>query len=173
MAQPYIGEIRIFAGTFPPSGWFLCDGQLVPISENDALFQLLGTTYGGDGEETFAMPNLQSRVPIHQGTLSGGGSYTLGETGGVESVTLATNQIPVHSHPMLCSGDTGSSLTPDNNVLGAGTSVTIYRPQANPGIAMAAAAVQPQGGSQPHDNMQPFICMNYIISQFGIFPTPN
>ena len=173
MASPFVGEIRMFAGNFPPNGWAFCDGAVIPISENDTLFNLIGTTYGGDGQETFALPNLQSRVPIHQGTGSSGTTYQLGELGGVEQVTLSTQQIPNHNHAFLASTDSGSVLSPNNAVPGAGTSVTIYRPQANPAIAMDAGSVGAAGGSQPHDNMMPFICINYIISLFGIYPTQN
>ena len=174
MGQPYIGEIRLFAGNFPPNGWAFCEGQLIPISENDTLFNLIGTTYGGDGQETFALPDLQSRVPIHQGTGASGTTYQLGETGGVEQVTLSVQQIPSHSHPMVVTADNGSAASPNNAVPGAGTSVTIFRPTPPPpAIAMDAGSVQAAGGSQPHDNMMPFICINYIISLFGIFPTQN
>ena len=170
MAQPFIGEIRLFAGNFPPSGWLFCDGQLVPISENDALFTLIGTTYGGDGQETFAMPNLQSRIPIHQGTGPGLTNRVIGEAGGVESVTLTTQQIPAHNHAFLVSTSTGTGTSPANAVLASGSNVSIYRPDVIPNQPMNAAAVSPQGGSQPHDNMHPFLCINYIISLFGLFP---
>src|SRR5213075_1703642 len=120
MAQPYVGEIRMFAGNFAPAGWMFCDGQLLPISENETLFQLIGTTYGGDGESTFALPDLRGRIPIHQGTGTDGTTYTLAEAGGVESVTLTTNQIPSHTHPMLGSGDPASQRNPNNAVFGRG-----------------------------------------------------
>src|SRR5205085_247517 len=137
MGQPFIGEIRMFAGNFPPSGWALCDGAPTPISENDTLFQLIGTTYGGDGQETFNLPNLQSRVPIHQGTNNLGTTYQLGELGGVESVTLTTQQIPQHTHAFVVTADNGSVTSPDNGVPGAGTAVTIFRPTPPaPAIAM-------------------------------------
>jgi microcystin-dependent protein len=168
MAQPYIGEIRMFAGNFAPAGWFFCDGQLVPISENDALFTLIGTTYGGDGQETFAMPNLQSRIPIHFGAAASGTTYQMGEASGTETVTLTTQQIPVHTHPFLVSGDSGST----SNAAGAmpATGITVYRPEPA-SAAMNPGAVTPVGGSQPHENMQPYVGINYIISLFGIFPT--
>ena len=171
MGQPYVGEIRMFGGSFAPAGWAMCQGQLQPISENDTLFNLIGTTYGGDGEETFALPNLQSRVPIHQGTGASGTAYVIGETGGTESVTLSTNQMPAHSHPLQVSTDTGAQITPGGNVLGSGASVTIFRPII-PNQAMAPS-IDVQGGNQPHDNMQPYIVINYIISLFGVFPTQN
>jgi microcystin-dependent protein len=168
MAQPYVGEIRLFAGNFAPAGWMFCDGQLLPISENETLFQLIGTTYGGDGESTFALPNLQSRIPIHMGS-GGGGTYQLAETGGAESVTLTTQQMPQHTHAFIVSGDSGSASNA-NNAMPA-TGVTIYRPDTPAINPLNAGAITPQGGSQPHDNMQPFLCINYIISLFGIFPS--
>jgi microcystin-dependent protein len=169
MAQPYVGEIRMFAGNFNPVGWEFCNGQLMPISENETLFQLIGTTYGGDGESTFALPQLQSRIPIHMGT-GGGATYLLAETGGAEAVTLTVQQIPNHTHPMTVVGQAGSTSNPDAAMLATG--VTIYRP-APANAPMAAQSIGAQGGSQPHDNMQPFLCVNFIISLFGIFPSPN
>ena len=173
MAQPFIGEIRMFAGNFPPVGWMFCDGQLMPIAENDALFVVVGTTYGGDGQETFALPNLQSRIPIHQGT-SDGTTYQMGEASGVESVTLTINQIPTHTHPLMASNAPGTGTNPAGAVLGALSPVSVYKANvAAPNIPMNANSITPQGGSQPHDNMQPFLCINYIISLFGLFPSPN
>ena len=174
MGQPFIGEIRMFGGNFNPNGWAFCDGQLVPISENDALFTLIGTTYGGDGQETFALPNLQSRVPIHQGNGPDGVSYQLGQAAGVESVTLTTQQIPAHTHSMLASTDPGNQASPAGNVPAALSAVSIYQSNISaPTIAMKAQSVTPVGGSQPHDNMQPYLGINYIISLFGVFPQPN
>ncbi len=171
MAQPYVGEIRMFAGNFPPVGWMFCDGQQLPISENETLFQLIGTTYGGDGESTFNLPNFQSRIPLHMGT-GGEGSYQLGETGGVESVTLTTQQIPVHTHPLVATNDGGNSANAGNGLLAAQSPVSIYRPNATPpNVAMNAVSVGPAGGSQPHENMQPFLVISFIISLFGIFPS--
>jgi microcystin-dependent protein len=167
MAQPYVGEIRIFAGNFAPAGWALCEGQLLPISENETLFQLIGTTYGGDGESTFALPDLRGRFPIHQGN-----SYILAETGGLESVTLTTQQIPSHTHPMFASTLTGTQNGATGNVLASGSSISLYRNGA-PTAALAPQTIGPVGGSQPHENMQPYVCVNYIISLFGIFPSPT
>jgi len=167
MAQPYIGEIRMFAGNFPPVGWLFCDGQQLPISENESLFQLIGTTYGGDGESVFNLPNLQSRIPIHQGN-----GFIMGQNGGVEEVTLTTTQIPIHSHPLLASGDLGNQV----NVGGALTSNSqgaIYYIEDSPTVNMNTAAISPVGGSQPHTNLQPFLCVNFIISLFGIYPQPT
>ena len=173
MAQPFVGEIRMFAGNFAPNGWMFCDGQLLPIAENETLFQLIGTTYGGDGEETFALPNLQSRIPIHMGS-GGESSYVLAETGGVESVTLTVQQIPVHTHAMLVSTDAATSNNAGGAVLGTGNTVSIFKPLVVPPVSpMAAQSITPVGGSQPHDNMQPFLCINFVISLFGIFPSPN
>jgi microcystin-dependent protein len=163
----------MFAGTFNPMGWEFCDGQLIPISENEALFQLIGTTYGGDGQSTFGLPNMQSRIPIHMGT-GGGQTYQLAETGGAESVTLTVNQIPSHTHPMLASTDPGLGTNPAGSVPGALSPVSIYKPNlAAPNIAMSPSSVTPVGGSQPHENRQPYLAINYIISLFGIFPSPT
>lgn len=171
MAQPYIGEIRLFAGNFAPAGWAFCDGQLMPISENDALFVLIGTTYGGDGQETFAMPNLQSRLPIHQGTGTGLTNRVIGEMAGTEAETLTVQQIPVHNHAFLASTDSGSIVTPGGNMLATSNAVTVFKPLAvNPAAAMNVNTVTPVGGSQPHDNQHPFLAIRYIISLFGIFP---
>jgi microcystin-dependent protein len=158
----------MFGGNFAPAGWALCQGQLIPISENDTLFNLIGTTYGGDGQETFALPNLQSRIPIHAGT-SGGTTYTLGEMAGTEQETLTVQQIPIHSHPMLASQNTAGGLSPNNAVTGESNSVTLYR-AGTASVAFNAQAVTPVGGSQPHENVQPFLCINFIISLFGVFP---
>ena len=169
MAQPFIGEIRMFGGNFAPAGWALCKGQLVPISENDALFTLIGTTYGGDGQETFALPNLQSRIPIHQGQGPGLSNRVLGEMAGVESVTLTTQQMPTHNHAMVASLNVGGSANPQGQLLGAGTNVQFFRAIA-PNANMAPNIISPAGGSQPHENLMPYLCVNYIISLFGLFP---
>jgi len=157
----------MFAGSFAPAGWMLCDGQLLPISENETLFQLIGTTYGGDGESTFALPNLQSRVPIHQGN-----SFILAETGGVESVTLSVSQIPSHTHAMLGSSDIANSPNPETNVVARSGQLQAFL-NSNPSVAMAPQFIGPDGGSQPHNNLQPYLCINFIISLFGIFPPPS
>lgn len=168
MGTSYVGEIRMFGGNFAPVGWAFCQGQLLPISENDALFQLIGTTYGGDGQSTFALPNLQSRVPVHVGT-GGGSSYVLGQSGGVESVTLTVNQIPAHHHAPLASTAAGPQSSPAGNVWANSTNLP-YSTNA-PSAALAPNAVQAAGGSQPHDNMIPYLVVNFIISLFGVFPT--
>lgn len=167
MAQPYVGEIRMFAGNFAPAGWMFCEGQLLPISENETLFQLIGTTYGGDGESTFALPDLRGRLPIHQG-----GGFILAESGGVEEVTLSVSQIPAHSHPLLGSNNTSQKSNPGNQVPGRVTGSDVYglaTPYTNMNVGMVSAI----GGSQPHTNFQPYLCVDFIISLFGIFPSPT
>jgi microcystin-dependent protein len=179
MASPYIGEIRMFAGNFAPQGWATCDGQLMAISENDTLFNLIGTTYGGDGQETFALPNLAARLPIHVGS-NGTSSYVLADSGGVTSVTLTTNQIPVHTHPIIA----------DNNAATTGDPTNAYYANAAPGLLFTVpnssqnpdapifrnlnpGMLPVQGGSQPHDNMQPYVAITFIISLYGIYPSPT
>ena len=164
MAQPYVGEIRMFAGNFAPAGWMFCEGQLLPISENETLFQLIGTTYGGDGESTFALPDMRGRLPIHQGS-----GFILAETGGAEEITLTTNQIPSHTHPLLGSGNTASDTNPANGLLGVLTTDAYVA--SNPNVNMSPQAIVPVGGSQPHTNFQPYLCVDFIISLFGIFPS--
>jgi microcystin-dependent protein len=170
MAQPYVGEIRMFAGNFAPAGWMFCDGQLLPISENETLFNLIGTTYGGDGESTFALPNLQSRIPIHMGSGSSGTTYQLAESGGVEQVTLTVNQIPNHTHPFPASGDTGNQVNPASNLPSNSQGAIPYIEDA-PTLNMNAQSISLVGGSQPHENFQPYLCINFIVSLFGIFPS--
>ncbi|GAA4745898.1 phage tail protein [Flavisolibacter ginsenosidimutans] len=170
MAQPYVGEIRMFAGNFAPAGWMFCSGQILPISENETLFNLIGTTYGGDGQSTFALPDLQSRVPIHMGGGAGLSARTLAETGGVEQVTLTVQQIPLHTHQPLAN-TVGASDSPNGNVW-ATASGGIKPYGADPGnAAMNAASLAQVGGSQPHDNMIPYLCVSFIISLFGVFPS--
>jgi microcystin-dependent protein len=169
MGQPFVGEIRMFGGNFAPAGWMFCDGQLLPISENEVLFQLIGTTYGGDGQETFALPNLQSRIPLHFGTGSDGISYTLGEAAGVEQVTLTTQQTPIHTHALLASLDPQNATNPTGSLLAQPGQIQPYI-ESTANTAFNANAVTPAGGSQPHENMMPFLCISFIISLFGIFP---
>ncbi len=167
MANPYVGEVRLFAGNFAPAGWMLCNGQLLPISENEVLFQLIGTTYGGDGETTFALPDLRGRVPVHQG-----GGFILAQTGGAEAVTLTPNQIPAHSHGVRASTAAGTGSGPGGALLAATGSVNSYG-SAAPTQPMTPGALAPQGGSQPHDNMAPYLAVSCIISLFGIFPSQS
>jgi microcystin-dependent protein len=157
----------MFAGNFAPAGWMFCEGQLLPISENETLFQLIGTTYGGDGESTFALPDLRGRIPLHQGN-----AFILAETGGAEEITLTTNQIPAHTHPLLASTDAGNQVSPAGNAIANVTAVFPYV-ESPPNVSMAAQAVSLVGGSQPHTNFEPYLCVNFIISLFGIFPSPT
>ncbi len=167
MAQPYVGEIRIFAGNFAPAGWQFCDGTLLPISEQETLFNLIGTNYGGDGQSTFAVPDLRGRLPIHQGN-----GFTLAETGGVETVTLTVSQITAHSHPLQATSSFATVTTVQNNVPAAASVVNIDAYGTDqPVTPVSPASVTSTGGSQPHDNFQPYLCVNFIISLFGIFPS--
>lgn len=165
MAQPYIGEIRMFAGNFPPVGWMFCEGQLLPISENETLFNLIGTTYGGDGQSTFGLPDLRGRLPMHQGN-----GFILAETGGAEEITLTVNQIPAHSHPLLASGDPGNQVNVQGSLTCNSQGAVCYIEDA-PTVNMSTASVTAVGGSQPHTNFQPYLCINFILSLFGIFPS--
>lgn len=181
MTSPFLGEIRLFAGNFQPRGWAFCDGRLLSINQNDALFSLIGTTYGGDGFSTFAVPDLRGRLPVHQGTLPGGSTYNLGQAGGVETVTLASNQVPSHTHALNATTATGTAQAP-------GTSVMLATPvEANvktslyvvPGSStvnltpMASQSIATTGGGQAHTNMMPTQALNYIIALEGIFPARN
>jgi microcystin-dependent protein len=157
----------MFAGNFAPAGWAFCNGALLPISENETLFNLIGTTYGGDGQNTFALPNLQSRLPMHVGP-----GFALGQSGGVETVTLTTSQIPAHSHVPQANSNPGNSNTPQGNLWAGSGSSTIYSAVA-PSVNLDPAAIGSSGGSQPHDNMQPFLVINFILSLFGVFPSQN
>jgi microcystin-dependent protein len=167
MAQPYVSEIRIFAGNFPPAGWLFCEGQLLPVAEHETLFQLIGTTYGGDGQSTFALPDLRGRLPLHQGN-----GFILAQTGGVEEVTLTSQQIPVHSHPLLVSADNATQASAAGGVLAQTPSHTPYVADV-PDTGLHPDAVASAGGTQPHTNLQPYLCVSFIISLFGIFPSPT
>lgn len=166
MAQPYVGEIRIFAGNFAPAGWMFCEGQLMSIAEHETLFNLIGTTYGGDGQETFALPDLRGRLAIHQG-----GGYVLAETGGAEQVVLTSPTIPNHTHTLVASTDLAQSANPAQQVF-AKTSFSLYRTAA-PDQSFNAFTIDNTGGSQPHDNMMPYLCLSHIISLYGIYPSPT
>lgn len=165
MGQPFIGEVRLFAGNFAPRGWAFCDGSLQSIAENDTLFALIGTTYGGDGQNTFGLPDLRGRVPVHQG-----GGYVIGQQAGSETVTLSSTQMPAHTHVLKASTFDGRVGLPDNAVLAA-PPVNSYGAGV-PTVPMAVTGVGPAGGAQPHENMAPFTAVSYIISLFGIFPSP-
>ena len=167
MSQPYVGEIRMFAGNFAPAGWQFCEGQLLPISENETLFQLIGTTYGGDGQSTFALPDLRGRIPIHQGN-----GFILAETGGAEEITLTVNQIPAHSHPAIVLAEAGN-VSAGGNYLASGQDVQLFAAETIPTVSANAQTITPVGGSQPHTNFQPYLCVDFIISLFGIFPSPT
>ena len=172
MAQPYVGEIRLFAGNFAPAGWAFCDGTSLSISENETLYTYIGTTYGGDGETTFNLPDLRGRVPIHQGNGPDGTTYMPGQMAGVEQVTLTAQQIPAHTHPMIGAKTAGNQTDPAGNLPADSLSVLAYindSVDAN----MSPQAVTPAGGSQPHENRQPFLGLNFIISLFGIIPSPT
>jgi microcystin-dependent protein len=174
MSDPYVGEIRMFGGNFAPQGWSFCNGSLIAISQNDTLFNLIGTTYGGDGQNTFALPDLQGRVPVHVGQGQGLSSYVLGQKAGFETITLITAQLPAHSHVAAGSSTGNPASNPSNAVwgnnaitnksFGAGTSV-----DGN----LNTSSLQMTGGSQPHDNMLPFLAISFIISLFGIYPTQS
>lgn len=166
MSDPYIGEIRMFGGNFAPNGWLFCDGSLLAISDYDTLFNLIGTTYGGDGQTNFAIPNLASRVPVHTGA-----GYPLNQSGGAESVTLTSQQLPTHTHVPLAANAPGTFTSP-NAAFWASWGDGQYSTAAAPIVAMSSAALLPAGGSQPHNNMPPYLAINFIISLFGIYPSP-
>lgn len=166
MSQPYIGEIRMVGFNFAPLDWALCNGQLLPISQYEALFTLIGTTYGGDGQTTFALPNLQGRIPFHQGN-----SFVIGQLSGTETVTLTTQQLPTHSHTLNGNSSPGTQLNPAG---GYWAQSTLGEYSTEPPVhSMAPGAVGSTGGSQAHDNMPPFLVVNFIISLFGVFPSQN
>lgn len=165
MSEPFLGEIRMFGGNFAPVGWLFCAGQSLAISENDALFALLGTTFGGDGQTTFALPDLRGRIPVHQG-----GGIVAGQVGGTETVTLSQAQLPAHTHPVMANAAIGSIPNPANNVPAESSAVAMYQ-SAAASAAMATGATSNAGGSQAHDNVQPYLCVNFIISLSGIFPS--
>lgn len=182
--MPYVGEIRLFAGNFAPNGWLFCEGQTLSIAENEVLFQLIGTTYGGDGQETFALPNLAGRVPIHMGTGPDGTTYQIGEMAGTEQVTLTSQQMPIHAHKLkgpsmvALGSNAGNSEVPTGNYPAITPGVNLYSKSIREGVYMAdpqgvnaSAILGGKGGNQPHNNMQPFLAVNYIISLFGIFPS--
>ncbi len=169
MSDQYIGEIRMFGGNFAPQGWNFCDGSLQSISENETLFNVLGTTYGGDGVTTFGLPDLRGRIPIHLGTDANGISYILGQFAGTENVTLISQQMPQHSHPPLGSS-TGGSASPSGNTYGSGE--TLYS-SAAPSVALSSSTVANAGSSQPHSNLMPYLCLNFIIALYGIYPSAS
>lgn len=166
----FVAEIRIFPFNFAPTGWASCDGQLLPISQNTALFSLLGTTYGGDGKNTFALPNLQGSVPMHPQQGPGLSEHFLGETGGSETVTLLQSEIPAHNHLLMAATLNSQSTSPANNSLGRGNPIRVYTNTNGAQANMAVNTIAPSGGSLPHNNMMPYLTMNFCIALMGIFP---
>jgi microcystin-dependent protein len=166
MSQPFLGEIRLFGGNFPPNGWAFCDGQLLSISQYEALFALIGTTYGGNGQTNFALPDLRGRVPAHQG-----GGFTMGQAAGVEQVTLTAAQLPAHTHTLRATAADGTSADPTNNVWAESDARTFST--AAPDATMHPSTLGAAGGSQPHSNLMPFVALSFIIALAGIFPSQN
>jgi microcystin-dependent protein len=172
MSSQYIGEIRMFGGNFAPAGWAFCDGRLLSIAEHDALFALIGTTYGGDGQSTFGLPDLRGRLPIHQGTGPGGESHVMGQSGGSETVTLTISQLPSHGHSMAGVATAGNQSSPQGHLPANTLGIAPYindPPDGN----MSAQAIHSSGGGQPHENMQPFLPISFIIALFGVFPSQD
>jgi microcystin-dependent protein len=169
MAQPYVGEIRMFGGTFAIAGWAFCDGSLQSISQNPTLFQVIGTTYGGDGVNTFALPDLQGRIPVHQGQGAGLQNYVLGQKGGAETVTLITAQLPAHSH--LAMAGSGAAQSSPANTSWGGVANNTYGPGTSANNTMNAGSMGLTGGNQPHDNVLPCLVISFIISLYGVYPT--
>ncbi len=176
MSSPFVGEIRLFAGNFAPQGWALCNGALLPISEYDVLFNLIGTTYGGDGVSTFGVPSLASRVPVHQGTSSTG-TYVIGQMSGVENVTILESNMPQHTHALACTGNATQVASPLNAlpaVLNSTqTNSYVYGTGSGKLTTLMPATVTTTGGSLPHNNIQPYLCATFIISLFGIYPSQS
>lgn len=169
MSESYVGEIRMFGGNFAPEGWQFCDGSLLPISQYDTLFSLLGTTYGGDGQNTFGVPDLRGRWPVHQGTLSGG-TIVMGQSGGSESVTLNSLQVPVHSHAFKATASPATTRNAAGGTLAQTTGLSLYLDDT-PNVSLSPNALSPTGGSQPHENRSPYLAVNFIISLYGIYPS--
>ncbi len=172
MSEPYVGEIRMAGFNFAPQGWARCDGSLMSISENEMLFYVLGTTYGGDGQTTFALPDFRGRVPLHQGQSAGNAWRTHGESGGSEAVTLSAAQLPVHTHALVANASGVRTASPSGNFLGSGEA-DLYNHGGGSTVTLAGGTLTAAGGGQPHANLQPFLCINFIIALYGIFPTQN
>ncbi len=170
MSEPFVGEIRMFAGNFAPRGWAFCDGQLLAVSQNDALFSLLGTIYGGDGRTTFGLPDMRGRLPIHAGHGPGLSERRLGAKGGAENVTVTVNQMPSHTHPIIASTASATDNNPAGQITGESASVSVYF-EGDQSVNMASSAVSQVGGSQSHANLMPYICVHFIIALFGIYPS--
>lgn len=171
MSDPYIGEIRMFGGNYAPAGWALCNGQILSISEYNILFSLIGTTYGGDGQSTFALPNLQGRIPIHAGKGPGLSSRVLGQMGGSEAVVLAPSQVARHDHGFAASTDAATSANPAGNVLAMASDISLYRKEAAVRPLGEDTIAASPGGNQPHENMQPYLCVSFIIALEGVYPS--
>lgn len=173
MSNPYVGEIRMFGGNFAPMGWLFCNGDILSISDYETLFMLIGTTYGGDGQTNFALPDLRGRLPIHQGQGQGQAlGFTLGQLGGAETVSLVDNQIPVHTHALMASSTPANSTQGSNNLIGQADNIRVYSTDV-PTVPMAPTAIASVGSGQAHSNMQPYLCVNFIISYSGIFPSQS
>lgn len=170
MSEPFVGEIRMFAGNFAPRGWAFCDGQLLAITSNEVLFSLLGVMYGGDGRTTFGLPDLRGRLPIHAGTGPGLSPRRLAAKFGTEQETLTVNQLPSHSHPLQASSTVANKASPEGRVPGTSSAFDFYQSGA-PGVAMNSASVTNTGGSQSHSNLMPYLCVNFIIALVGIYPS--
>ncbi len=171
MSEPFLAEIRIFAGNFAPRGWAFCNGQLLPIAQNTALFSLIGTTYGGDGRSTTALPNLKGRAPMHPGRGPGLTARRLGQKGGTETVTLTEAQMPNHTHTLEARPASGSTSDPAGNFFAALTGANFYTTDTSSLTGMAAGAVQNAGGSLAHNNVQPYLALNFIIALVGLYPS--
>jgi microcystin-dependent protein len=173
MAQPYVGEIRMFGGNFAINGWAFCNGVLISISQNPTLYQVIGTTYGGDGVNTFALPDLQGRIPVHQGQGAGLQNYVLGQKGGVETVSLTVAQIPAHSHTAMGSATGGAASNPSNATWGnSAIANKSFGPGTSANASMNAGSLGMTGNNQPHDNLLPFLVLNFIIALYGVYPSP-
>jgi microcystin-dependent protein len=170
VADPFVAEIRIFGFNFAPRGWAFCNGQLLPISQNTALFSLLGTTYGGDGKSTFALPNVEGNAPMHPGQGPGLSLHDLGEQGGTETVSLLESEIPAHAHGLLSNAAPANRTNPTGNSIARVQGATPYAPAGATNAQLGAQAVAPVGGDQPHNNMQPYLTMNFCIAMQGVFP---
>jgi microcystin-dependent protein len=174
MSEPFLGMIAIYGFNFAPRGWAMCNGQILPIAQNTALFSLLGTTYGGNGQTTFALPDLRSRVPVHFGQGPGLSSYVLGQAAGTETVTLNVNEIPAHTHTVACTDEDGTSSKPPGNIIASQQDGNAAYANVSPNGTMAATMIPPSGGgNQPHPNIQPYLAINFCIALEGIFPSRN
>lgn len=173
MSEPFVGEIRMFAGNFAPRAWAFCDGQLLAVSQNDALFSLLGTIYGGDGRTTFGLPDMRGRIPVHAGTGPGLSPYRIGQKAGTENITLTVSQIPPHNHTWNCTETIGTLAPPSGNGYAQTPTSSVFNAAASPDSKFSGSMIQNKGGSGSHTNMMPFLCVNFIIALYGIYPSRN